>query len=107
MTAVGKTGTNGRKIGKRFLTFISLSSSTIALTPPHDSSSNSPRTQWVAMVSPAVTMVTMTSYFVQKPWPGDFDPLIPLSLCATVSTLSHDSASNCPRTQWVAMLAAA
>ena len=60
-------------------------------TLSHDSSSNSPQTQWVAMVAQAVAMTTMTSYIVQKPWPSDFDLLFP---CATISTLSHDSASN-------------
>ena len=57
------------------------------------------------MVAQAVAMATMTSCFVQKPWPSDFDPPIPL--CATVSTLSHDSASNSPQTQRVAMVAQA
>ena len=84
MTAVGKTGTNGRKMDKRFLPFISLS--TIALTPPHDSSSNFPRTQWVAMVAQAVAMATMTSYFVQKPWPSNFDPYSPL--CHNFNTIT-------------------
>ena len=29
------------------------------------------------MVAQAVAMATMTSCFVQKPWPSDFDPLFP------------------------------
>ena len=45
-------------------------------TLSHDSASNSPHTQWVAMVAQAVAMATMTSCFVQKPWPSDFDFLL-------------------------------
>ena len=122
-------------------------------TLSHDSTSNSPQTQWVAMVAQAVATATMTSCFVQKPWPSDFSPLFPfvppfqhchmtqhriphkssglpwwhkpslrqqwrhksmakqfcppIPLCATVSTMSHDSALNSPQTQWVAMVAQA
>ena len=122
-------------------------------TMSHDSALNSPQIQWVAMVAQAVAMATMTSCFVQKPWPSDFAPLFPfvppfqqchmtqhriphkssglpwwhkpslrqqwrhksmakqfcplIPLCATVSTLSHDSALNSPQTQWVAMVAQA
>ena len=44
---------------KRFWPPIPLNST--ILTPPHDSASNSPQTQWVAMVAQAVAMATMTS----------------------------------------------
>ena len=123
------------------------------LTHPHDSASNSPQTQRVAMVAQAVAMATMTSQnhgqailtpysplchrfntvtwlsiefptnpvgchggtsrrygnndvmFCPKTMAKRFWPPIPL--CATVSTLSHDSASNSLQTQWVAMVAQA
>ena len=57
--AVGKTWTNGQKMDKQFWPPIPLKST--ILTPPHDSASNSPQTQWVAMVAQAVAMATMTS----------------------------------------------
>ena len=110
-------------------------------TLSHDPVSNSPQTNRVARVAQAVATATMTSYFVQKPRPSNFDLLfffVPpfqhchvtqhqilhksirlprwhkpslfqqwryvfsktmakqfwsrIPLCATVSTLSHDSA---------------
>ena len=140
-----------KTMAKRFWPPIPLCATISTLS--HDSASNSPQTQRVAMVAQAVAMATWTSCFVQKPWPSDFDPLFPfvppfqhchmtqhriphkpsglpwwhkpslwqqwrhktmakrfwppIPLCATVSTLSHDSASNSPQTQWVAMVAQA
>ena len=89
-----------KTMAKRFWPPIPLCATVSTLS--YDSASNSPQTQWVAMVAQAVAMATMTSCFVQKPWPSDFDPLF--SFVPTVSTLSHDSASNSPQTQWVAMV---
>ena len=90
-------------MAKRFWPPIPLCATVSTLS--HDSASNSPQTQWVAMVAQAVAMATVTSCFVQKTMAKRFWPPIPL--CATVSTLSHDSASNSPQTQWVAMVAQA
>ena len=53
----------------------SISRWTTVSTLSHNSSSNFPQTHWVAMVAKAVAIAKMTSYFVQKPWLSDFDPL--------------------------------
>ena len=64
-----------KTMAKRFWPPIPLCATVSTLS--HDSASNSPHTQWVAMVAQAVTMATTTSCFVQKPWPSNFDPLFP------------------------------
>ena len=74
-------------------------------TPLHDSASNSPHTHSVAMVAQAVVMARMTSYFVRKTVSKLFW-LLSLR-CATVSTLSHDSASKSPQGQWISMVSQA
>ena len=73
-------------------------------TLSYDSTSNFPKTQWVAVVAEVVIIATMTSYFVRNHGQAI---LTPFTLCVTVSTLSHDSSSNFPHTQWVLMLAQA
>ena len=64
-----------KTITKRFLPTISACD--IVLTLSHDTASNSPQIQRVAMVAQAIAIATMTLILVQKRWPSNFDPLFP------------------------------
>ena len=55
------------------------------------------------MVVQAIAMVTMTSNFVQKPWPSDFDPLfVPLCHCFNTVICGEFDAKSCDSVETVA-----
>ena len=58
-------------ISKQFWPLI-LSCNTVSILS-NDSASSSPQTQRVVIVAQVVFMATMTTYYVRKPWPSNFD----------------------------------